>query len=66
MKLKMIDINSYKAKAYDVKEQQSSVANDLKSNYGAFEKSYKFYENLLRYFKENVHLFKVEKPFLIF
>lgn len=63
LKLKMIDLKTYKLKASEIKEQQSSVANDLKSNYLAFEKAYKFYENLLRYMRENVHLFKVQKTF---
>jgi len=46
LKFKNIDLNRYKIRADEIKEQQSFVANDLKSNYVAFEKSYQFYENI--------------------
>jgi len=63
LKLKSMELKAYKLKADEIKAQNSSVANDLKSNYLAFEKAYKFYENLLRYMRENIHLLKMQKTF---
>ncbi len=63
LKLQSINLNTYKRKVDEIKDRKFTVAQNLKTNYGALEKVYKFYENLLYYLQQNSKMFIGQKTF---